>query len=218
MGTQTDILSKVDNLLKLASFDANLFNKEFALNRVNEFMTVRNENPNFTSGDICKQIGTTSSVMSRYFSDLKMSSPFRHMQQPKGGKSNKERVRYSYDEEANIYVRDNKNGRYGFNIVSKTFKELPPTAPAMPVKSGIDHERNANDAARSPNHHTRDAVPKITTSFSKIATSFPKITSSKRASIREFKDCVSIPRDGGMLTGASEKNLEEIYYNAINNL
>ena len=62
MGTQTDILAKVDGLIKLASFDANLFNKEFALNRVSEFMTVRNENPNFTSGDICKQIGTTTNV------------------------------------------------------------------------------------------------------------------------------------------------------------
>ena len=200
MGTQTDILAKVDGLIKLASFDANLFNKEFALNRVSEFMTVRNENLNFTSGDICKQIGTTINVMRRYFSDLKMSSPFRHMQQPNGSKHSKERVRYSYDEEANIYVRDNKNGRYGFNSVSKTFKELPPTAPAMPVKSRIDHERNAN-------HHTRDTVPKITTSFPKIATSFPKITTSKRASIREFKD-----------GGAGEKNLEEIYDNAINNL
>ena len=90
---QSNILSKFDGLIELDSFDANLFNKEYALNRVSEFMTVRNENPIFNSGDICKQIDTTSNVMRRYFSDLKTSSPFRHMQQPNGSKHSKAQVR-----------------------------------------------------------------------------------------------------------------------------
>ena len=70
-----------------------------------------------------------------------MSSPFRHMQQLKT--SNKERVKYSFDEQEGIYVRDNKNGCYGYNSVIKTFKEIPQSVPTIPVKTRIDRERNS---------------------------------------------------------------------------
>ena len=125
-------------------------------------MTVRNENPNFNSGDICKQIGTTPNVMRRYFSDLKMSSPFRH-QQPKH--SNKERVKYSYENQTGTYVRDIKNGTHIFNTVSRNFIsiESTPLKSTVPLKTRIDQKRNV-EAQASTQDSTQVQFPRTGTS------------------------------------------------------
>lgn len=158
MDSKSDILNKIDNLLKVGSLDANLFNKEFVLNRVNEFMTIRNENPNFHCDDICKQMGTSSNVMRRYFSDLKMNSPFKHIQ-PKPSK-NKERVRYSYQDGS--YVRD-KQGEYVYNVITKSFIDFVQPLTSISIKTRIDNERNnsVQSINNIPSVKTKKKMPGI---------------------------------------------------------
>ena len=145
--SKTDILDVVDNLIKLKDFDSNLLTKRFALNKVNEFISLRDENPKLSDSVICKRLNTNLNTMRKHFSDLNMTTLV------KTPSKKSEQIKYSFDFNTNTYVRDMKSGTHIFNTVSRTFMEdkspTPTGAGPLSLKSRIDQKRNSEAPSQS---------------------------------------------------------------------
>jgi hypothetical protein len=69
------LLEKIDSV---ANMDPNSIKKVFQLNQMLEFATLKSQNPRMKQADLCKQMGTSKSVLQRTRKDLGMSSLYRH--------------------------------------------------------------------------------------------------------------------------------------------
>ena len=61
-----------------SEMDANLLNKNFKLRQAAIFNTLREANPQITSKDLARQMGTSTTTLQRIRKDLNMASPYRY--------------------------------------------------------------------------------------------------------------------------------------------
>ena len=67
----------IDQLTKSQSIYPNSINRLYELNMMLNFMDIRSNNPRMTQNQICKQLGTSDSIIKRYRDDIKMDSPYK---------------------------------------------------------------------------------------------------------------------------------------------
>ena len=72
-----NISFSLQQIQKTSNLDANLISRQYKLNLMADFMTVKYENPKIEQSQIADQLGISSSTIQRYRNDLNMLSPYR---------------------------------------------------------------------------------------------------------------------------------------------
>ena len=67
----------LQQIQKTSNLDANLISRQYKLNLMADFMTVKYENPRMKQSEIANQLGMSSSTLQRYRNDKNMLSPYR---------------------------------------------------------------------------------------------------------------------------------------------
>ena len=62
---------------KTSNLDANLICRQYKLNLMADFMSVKYENPKMKQSQIANQLGLSSSTLQRYRNDINLLSPYR---------------------------------------------------------------------------------------------------------------------------------------------
>ena len=67
----------LQQIQKTSNLDANLVSRQYKLNLMADFLSVKYENPKMKQSGIANQLGKTSSTLQRYRNDINMLSPYR---------------------------------------------------------------------------------------------------------------------------------------------